>query len=78
VLDRRLIEAAKPALESRQPVEIEMPIRNTDRTAGAMLSGEIARRFGHKGLRDDTIKVRLRARRDSPSAPSWRAASPSS
>ena len=59
VLDRRLIEAARPALETRQPVEIEMPILNTDRTAGAMLSGEIAKRFGHKGLRDDTIKVRL-------------------
>jgi glutamate synthase (NADPH/NADH) large chain len=59
VLDRRLIEAAMPALESRQPVEIAMPILNTDRTAGAMLSGEIAKRFGHKGLRDDTIKVRL-------------------
>ncbi|MCG6114583.1 MAG: glutamate synthase large subunit [Mesorhizobium sp.] len=59
VLDRRLIEAAMPALESRQPVEIEVPIRNTDRTAGAMLSGEIAKRFGHRGLRHDTIKVRL-------------------
>jgi glutamate synthase (NADPH/NADH) large chain len=59
VLDRRLIEAARPALETRQPVEIEMPILNTDRTAGAMLSGEIAKRFGHKGLRDGTIKVRL-------------------
>ncbi len=59
VLDRRLIELAAPALDARQPVEIEMPIRNTDRAAGAMLSGEVARRFGHKGLREDTIKVRL-------------------
>jgi glutamate synthase (NADPH/NADH) large chain len=59
ILDRRLIEQAAPALEARQPVEIDMPILNTDRTAGAMLSGEIASRFGHKGLRDGTIKVRL-------------------
>jgi len=59
VLDRRLIELARPALESRQPVQIEVDIRNVDRSAGAMLSGEVARRFRHKGLREDTIKVRL-------------------
>ncbi len=59
VLDRRLIEAAAPALEARQPVTIEMPIRNVDRSAGAMLSGEVAKRFKHKGLREDTIQVRL-------------------
>ena len=59
VLDRALIERAKPALEARQKVEIEVPIRNVDRSAGAMLSGEVAKRFGHKGLRDDTICVKL-------------------
>lgn len=59
VLDRSLIEQAAPALEARQKVEIEVPIRNVDRSTGAMLSGEIARRFGHKGLRDDTVSVRL-------------------
>ncbi|MFA6155606.1 glutamate synthase large subunit [Mesorhizobium sp.] len=59
VLDRKLIELAKPALESRQPVSIEMPIRNVDRSAGAMLSGEVAKRFRHKGLREDTISVKL-------------------
>ncbi|MGB3830540.1 MAG: glutamate synthase large subunit [Mesorhizobium sp.] len=59
VLDRRLIEAAKPALEARQPVTIEAEIRNVDRSAGAMLSGEVAKRFKHKGLREDTISVKL-------------------
>jgi glutamate synthase (NADPH/NADH) large chain len=59
VLDRTLIELAWPALEARQKVEIEVPIRNVDRSAGAMLSGEVAKRFGHKGLRDDTISVKL-------------------
>ena len=59
VLDRTLIERARPALEARQKVEIEVPIRNVDRSAGAMLSGEVAKRFGHKGLREDTISVRL-------------------
>lgn len=57
IVDRKLIAEAEPALERRQPVTIAVPIRNTDRTAGAMLSGEVARRFGHKGLREDTISV---------------------
>ena len=63
-----------PALESRQPVEIEVPIRNTEsHRGGAMLSGEIAKRFGHRGLRHDTIKVPpSRARPANPSARSWR------
>ncbi|MGE0500462.1 MAG: glutamate synthase large subunit [Rhizobiaceae bacterium] len=57
VLDRRLIELAKPALESREPVKIALPIRNVDRSAGAMLSGEVVRRYKHKGLREETISV---------------------
>jgi glutamate synthase (NADPH/NADH) large chain len=40
-------------------VQIEMPIRNVDRSAGAMLSGELVKRFKHKGLREDTISVKL-------------------
>lgn len=59
VLDRRLIAEAKSALESRQPVKIEATIRNVDRSTGAMLSGEVAKRFKHKGLREDTISVKL-------------------
>ncbi|RUX46480.1 glutamate synthase subunit alpha, partial [Mesorhizobium sp. M7A.F.Ca.CA.002.09.1.1] len=59
VLDRKLIELAKPALESKLPVKIEVDIRNVDRSAGAMLSGEVAKRFKHKGLREDTISVKL-------------------
>jgi glutamate synthase (NADPH) large chain len=59
ILDRQLIELAKPALERREPVTIELPIRNTDRTAGAMLSGEVAKRYTHTGLKPDTITVKL-------------------
>jgi glutamate synthase (NADPH/NADH) large chain len=59
VLDRKLITLAKPALDAKQPVEISVPIGNRDRSAGAMLSGAVAKRFGHKGLRDDTICVTL-------------------
>jgi glutamate synthase (NADPH/NADH) large chain len=58
-LDNRLIELARPALERREKVTIEMPIRNINRTAGTMLSYEIARRYGHEGLPDDTVHVRL-------------------
>ncbi len=60
ILDRTLIEQAAPAIATRQPVTIETTIRNTDRSTGAMLSGMVARRYGHKGLRDDTIAVTLR------------------
>ena len=60
VLDRALIEKAKPALTNATPVFIEDRINNTQRTIGAMLSGEIARRYGHEGLPDDTIHIRLK------------------
>ncbi len=59
VLDRRLIEKAMPALENREPVKIAVDIKNRDRTAGAMLSGEVAKRYGHEGLPEDTISVKL-------------------
>jgi len=58
-LDHRLIEAAQPAIERGEAVEISVPVANTDRTVGAMLSGEIARRYGQTGLADDTIQVNL-------------------
>ena len=55
VLDKQLISQAKAALEEQKPVKIEFPIRNTNLTTGAMLSGEIAKRYGRAGLPDDTI-----------------------
>jgi glutamate synthase (NADPH/NADH) large chain len=60
VLDRKLIELAAPALDARQPVAIEVPIRNVDRSTGAMLSGEVVKRYRQKGLREDTIAVTFR------------------
>src|SRR5438552_9159202 len=45
-LDNELIAEALPALERREPVRIERPIRNVHRTVGAMLSGRVARRGG--------------------------------
>ena len=55
ILDRKLIAGAQAALESGTPVRLSFPIRNVDRTAGAMLSGAIAKRYGHDGLPHDTI-----------------------
>jgi glutamate synthase (NADPH) large chain len=57
ILDRELIAKAMPALEKGEKVVIETEIRNRDRTAGAMLSGEVAKRYGHTGLPEDTITV---------------------
>ncbi len=59
ILDRQFIKAAQPALDHQKPISIKAKIHNTDRTTGAMLSGEIAKRFGHKGLKEDTISIRL-------------------
>ena len=56
-LDHELIAAARPAIESGQPVRLERTVRNVDRTVGAMLSGEVARAHGHAGLPEDTIHV---------------------
>ena len=60
ILDRKFIEAAKPALEDGTPIQAQFAIRNTDRTAGAMLSGEIARKYGHAGLAEDSIWITLK------------------
>ncbi|GJL80634.1 MAG: glutamate synthase [marine bacterium B5-7] len=59
-LDHQLIEQAQRALETQEPVRIEVEVANTNRTVGAMLSGEVARRYGHAGLKDDTIIIRAR------------------
>ncbi|WP_408625501.1 glutamate synthase large subunit [Crassaminicella thermophila] len=55
ILDRKLISLAKPALDEGVNVEGRFKIKNTDRTVGTMLSGEIAKRYGDAGLSDDTI-----------------------
>ncbi len=59
-LDHVLIAQAQPALEKGQSVVINTPIRNVNRTFGAMLSGEVAKRYGHKGLPDDTIAIHVK------------------
>src|SRR5207247_85031 len=58
-LDNHLIELALPALERRQPVTIELPIRNVNRTVCTMLSAEISRRWGSEGLPPETVTIKF-------------------
>ncbi|GAB4199397.1 MAG: glutamate synthase-related protein [Sandaracinaceae bacterium] len=58
-LDTVLIEQARAALEHREPVELEMPIRNVHRATCTMLSSEVAKRYGDAGLPDGTIRIRF-------------------
>ncbi len=57
--NRELIKAAKPALENGTPVKAEFWIKNTSRTVGTTLSGEIAKKYGQTGLPDDTITFKF-------------------
>jgi glutamate synthase (NADPH) large chain len=56
-LDRELIELCAPALESGEPVRVQLPIRNVNRTVGTMLGSEVTRRYGGAGLPDETIDL---------------------
>jgi glutamate synthase (NADPH/NADH) large chain len=58
-LDNILIEKSEPALERGEKVSFIVPVKNVNRTVGAMLSGEVAQRYGHAGLPDDTIHIQL-------------------
>ena len=60
VLDRRILADAQPAIDGQAPIELEYPIRNTDRSAGTMLSGAVCKQYGHAGLPDETIRVTFR------------------
>jgi len=58
-LDNKLIEQAQRALNSGEKVSFISPVKNLNRTVGTMLSGEVAQRYGHVGLPDDTIHIQL-------------------
>ncbi len=58
-LDHKLIELTRPALDRGEKVSFILPVRNANRAVGTMLSGELARRYGHEGLPDNTIHVQL-------------------
>jgi len=56
-LDTELIKLCRNAIEQRTPIEIDLPIRNINRTVGTMLGSKISRRWGAQGLPDDTIRI---------------------
>jgi glutamate synthase (ferredoxin) len=58
-LDNTIIAAARAAIEERQPVELNLPIRNVNRTVGTLLGSQVTRRWGGAGLPDDTIRVQF-------------------
>jgi glutamate synthase (NADPH/NADH) large chain len=56
-VDHALIKQAQPALQDQTPVQIDIPILNSNRSFGTLLSGELARRYGLEGLPDDSIHI---------------------
>ncbi len=60
VKDVDIIRHAKPAIELQKEVSLDYAIVNTDRSVGAMLSGEIAKRYGNKGLPDNTLHIKFK------------------
>jgi hypothetical protein len=59
-LDSYLIDSCRDALERQEAMEIDAPIRNSDRAVGAQLSAEVSRRYGSRGLPEGTLRVRLK------------------
>ncbi|MCT6868383.1 MAG: glutamate synthase large subunit [Apibacter sp.] len=55
VLDRELINTCRNAIDKAMPVSLKRILQNTDRAVGAMLSGEVAKKYGNDGLPDNTI-----------------------
>ena len=60
VLDFQIIKATQNAIEKQEEVRLDYPIKNTNRAVGAMLSGRIAKKYGEKGLPQDTINIRFK------------------
>jgi glutamate synthase (NADPH/NADH) large chain len=60
ILDQELLRQARAALEDEEPVTIEMPIRNVNRTTGTLLSHYLVKTHGPKGLPDDTIRLKFK------------------
>ncbi|KGE73862.1 glutamate synthase large subunit [Spirochaeta lutea] len=59
ILDRELIRRAKSTLDTKTPTRLELPVKNTDRAVGTMLSHEIASRYGLEGLPQDCLHVKF-------------------
>ncbi len=60
VLDQQIIKKGKDAIDNGKQVTLDFTIKNTDRAAGVMLSGHIAKKYGNDGLPDDTLNVKFK------------------
>ena len=60
VIDFKILSEAKLAIEKRVKMSLSYQIKNTDRTVGAILSNEISKLYGEKGLPDDTLKLNFK------------------
>ena len=60
ILDREFIDKAQAAINNQEPIQIQSNIKNTDRSTGTMLSHEVAKKYGHAGLEQDTINIQLK------------------
>ena len=60
VLDRQIIHSAQRAIDSQEEINLDYAIKNTDRAAGVMLSGLIARKYGQTGLPENTVNVKFK------------------
>lgn len=60
VLDTQIIKAAAPAIDTQKEVSLEYAIANTDRSVGAMLSGAVVAKYGHKGFPNETINIKFK------------------
>ena len=60
VKDKEIIQAAEPAIERNEEVNLDYNVKNTDRAVGTMLSGIIARKYGEAGLPDETLNIKFK------------------
>jgi glutamate synthase (NADPH/NADH) large chain len=60
VKDEEIIRAAQKAIDQQEEVTLDYAIRNTDRATTTMLSGIIAKKYGEKGLPEDTINIKFK------------------
>ncbi len=60
IIDWKLLENAKAALEDKTPVFASFDVKNTDRTIGTLLSNEISKKYGSAGLPDNTINYKFK------------------
>jgi glutamate synthase (NADPH/NADH) large chain len=59
ILDNKLVELCKVAIEKGEKVTLDLPIRNINRTTGTVLSSKVAKKYGPDGLLEDTISIKF-------------------